>query len=117
MDGGSHLPAAHGDHSHGDVRTYVVGFLLSVILTAGPFALIMSGVWPASLAVPAAMAFAAVQIIVHLVYFLHMNSASTRSWNMAALVFTVIIVAIVLAGSLWVMYHMNANMMPGYLRS
>ena len=58
------------------------------------------------------MAFAAVQIVVHMIYFLHMNSKSEGGWTMLALIFTIIVVVIALAGSLWVMYHLNTNMMP-----
>ena len=58
------------------------------------------------------LAFAAVQIIVHMVYFLHMNTRSEGGWTMLALIFTVVLVVITLSGSLWVMYHLNANMMP-----
>ena len=47
-----------------------------------------------------------------MVYFLHMNSHSEGGWNMLALIFTVVITVIMLAGSLWVMYHLNTNMMP-----
>ncbi|HUC17627.1 MAG TPA: cytochrome o ubiquinol oxidase subunit IV [Acetobacteraceae bacterium] len=112
----AHAGVPHGDgEAHASVRGYVTGFILSVLLTAVPFALVMSGTVPAATAVPAAIGLAVVQMVVHLVYFLHMNRASSQSWNMAALVFTVIIVAILVAGSLWIMYHMNANMMPGMM--
>ena len=47
-----------------------------------------------------------------MVYFLHMNTKSEGGWNMLALIFTLVIVAIAIAGSLWVMYHLNTNMMP-----
>ena len=57
----------------------------------------------------------AVQMVVHMVYFLHMSPRSEGGWTLLALIFTVIIVAIALAGSLWVMYHLNVNMMPGHL--
>ena len=57
------------------------------------------------------MAFAAVQIVVHMIFFLHMNPRSEGGWTMMALVFTIIIVVITLSGSLWVMYHLNTNMM------
>ena len=58
------------------------------------------------------MAFAVVQIVVHMVYFLHMNTKSEGGWTMLALIFTVVLVVITLSGSLWIMYHLNANMMP-----
>ena len=58
------------------------------------------------------MAFAAVQIVVHMIYFLHMNTKSEGGWTFLALVFTLILVVITLAGSIWVMHHMDQNMMP-----
>ena len=106
---------AHGDdHApHGSLRGYVTGFLLSVVLTAIPFWLVMNDVLGnATLTAIVIMAFAAVQIVVHMVYFLHMNGRSEGGWNMMGLIFTIVIVVIVLSGSLWVMYHLNTNMMP-----
>ena len=58
------------------------------------------------------LVLAAVQIVVHMVYFLHMNTRSENGWTMLALIFTVIMVVIALTGSLWVMHHLNVNMMP-----
>ncbi|AZO56363.1 MULTISPECIES: cytochrome o ubiquinol oxidase subunit IV [unclassified Mesorhizobium] len=105
---------AHGGAAHGSFRNYLIGFVLSVILTAIPFWLVMSGVIDDKQATAIViMAFAVVQIVVHMVFFLHMNTASEGGWSMLALIFTLILVVIVLTGSLWVMYHLNANMMPG----
>jgi cytochrome o ubiquinol oxidase subunit IV len=53
-----------------------------------------------------------VQMIVHMIYFLHLNAKVEGGWSMLALLFTVALVVIMLAGSIWVMYHLNANMMP-----
>jgi cytochrome o ubiquinol oxidase subunit IV len=105
----------HDDHgAHGSLKEYVTGFVLSVILTAIPFWLVMGNVFENTKVTGLViMAFAAVQVVVHMVYFLHMNFRSEGGWTMLALFFTVIILVIVLAGSLWVMYHMNHNMMPG----
>lgn len=111
----SHASTASPQGGHGDVRSYVIGFFLSVLLTALPFGLVMSGAMPASQAVPVCFAFAAVQIVVHLVYFLHMNGKSSRSWNGAAFLFTLVILLILMVGTLWVMVHMNMNMMPGMM--
>ena len=105
---------AHGGAPHGSFRGYLIGFVLSVILTAIPFWLVMSGAIDNKQATAIViMAFAVVQIVVHMVFFLHMNTASEGGWSMLALIFTLILVVIVLTGSLWVMYHLNANMMPG----
>jgi cytochrome o ubiquinol oxidase operon protein cyoD len=121
-----HGQAGHPDHGHGHDNHhhddgaahgtfwgYVTGFLLSVVLTAIPFWLVMGEVF-ASPRVTATlvMAFAVVQIVVHMIYFLHMNGKSEGGWIMLALIFTLIIVVITIAGSLWVMYHLDTNMMP-----
>ena len=119
----SHISHAHGadDHGHGHddgaahstFGGYMTGFVLSIILTAIPFWLVMAKVFdkPATTAF-VVLGFAAVQIVVHMVYFLHMNTKSEGGWTLLALIFTVMVVVIMLAGSLWVMYHLNHNMMP-----
>ena len=105
---------AHGDtHGHGSRRGYLTGFALSVLLTAVPFALVMTGVIAnVTVAALIIMALAVVQIVVHMIFFLHMDTRSEGGWTMMALIFTVVLVVIALSGSLWVMYHLNTNMMP-----
>ncbi|SFR76003.1 cytochrome o ubiquinol oxidase subunit IV [Sphingomonas jatrophae] len=106
--------AQHGDDApHGSRRGYVIGFLLSAVLTAIPFALVMGGAFTDTRITAGLITVAAaIQIVVHMIYFLHMNTKSEAGWTVMALIFTAIIVVIVIAGSLWVMYNMNANMMP-----
>ncbi|NIJ20558.1 cytochrome o ubiquinol oxidase operon protein cyoD [Sphingomonas naasensis] len=111
---------SHDDHGHGHDeaphftrRGYLIGFLLSVVLTAIPFWLVMTG----ALQNPAVttiliIGFAVVQILVHTVCFLHVNTRAEGGWTLMAYVFTAVLVVIVLAGSLWIMYHLNSNMMP-----
>lgn len=104
----------HEDHvDHGSLKTYAIGFILSVILTAIPFWLVMGKVISnSSTTAFVILGFAAVQIVVHMIYFLHMNTKSEGGWSMLALVFTIMVVVIMLVGSIWVMYHLNTNMMP-----
>ena len=100
-------------HDHGTYRSYAIGFILSVILTAIPFGLVMAGGFESrALTAVTVIGFAVVQILVHMVYFLHMNGRQEEGWTMLSTIFTVVVVVILLAGSLWVMYHMNTNMMP-----
>ena len=110
-------PHADHDHdngaAHGTRGSYLKGFFLSVILTAIPFWAVMTGAFKdPSTAALVVMVFAVVQIFVHIIYFLHMNTTSDGGWTLMALIFTLIVVVIALAGSLWVMYHLNVNMMP-----
>lgn len=111
-----HEHAHHDDHeegAHGSLRGYATGFLLSVVLTAIPFWLVMSGgVGSSGMTALVILGFAVVQIVVHMIYFLHMNTKSENGWTVLALIFTLVLVVILLAGSLWVMFHLNTNMMP-----
>lgn len=115
--------AANHDHAHDDhheddgfhvsFKGYLTGFILSVILTAIPFWLVMGKVLPTpKMTGFVILGFAAVQMVVHMIYFLHMNAKSEGGWNMLSLMFTLVLVVITLSGSLWVMYHLNTNMMP-----
>lgn len=110
----------HDDH-HGDVgphsslREYAIGFVLSVILTAISFWLVMAKVIAdRNTAVLVLGAFAVLQILVHMVFFLHMNGKVEGGWTLLSTIFTVVFVAIAISGTLWVMFHMNANMMPAH---
>jgi cytochrome o ubiquinol oxidase operon protein cyoD len=117
------MSAAHHDHGHHDdgashstLKGYLTGFVLAVVLTAIPFWLVMGKVFDkSSTTAIVILALAAVQIVVHMVYFLHMNAKSEGGWTMLALIFTLVLVVITLSGSLWVMYHLNHNMMPASL--
>jgi len=107
------------DHDEGPPSTfsgYMVGFVLSVILTAIPFWLVMShSISDRTVAVMVLGAFAVAQILVHMICFLHMNGKIEGGWTLLSTIFTVVFVAIGIAGTLWVMFHMNANMMPGHV--
>ena len=115
----THAPAApqlhgHGDtHGHGTRRGYLIGFVFAFILTAVPFWLVMTDVLhdPQATAL-VIFALAVMQIVVHVVFFLHLDTRSDGGWTLIAFIFTVVIVGITIGGSIWVMYHLNTNMMP-----
>ncbi|MCS4293248.1 cytochrome o ubiquinol oxidase operon protein cyoD [Comamonas sp. BIGb0152] len=105
----------HDDGPHSTFSGYMIGFFLSIILTAIPFAVVMGDVFENRTTTVVVIAFfAVVQIIVHMVYFLHMNGKVEGGWTLMSTIFTLVFVAVTLAGTLWVMYHMNTNMMPGH---
>jgi cytochrome o ubiquinol oxidase operon protein cyoD len=113
-----HLDTAPGDdqtdgHDVGSsVAVYLVGLGLAVLLTCVSF--FISGttlVWGPS--IPVALCVLAVaQMGVHLVFFIHITSGPDNTNNIMALAFGVLIVLLLIAGSLWIMDHMNHNMMP-----
>jgi cytochrome o ubiquinol oxidase operon protein cyoD len=110
---GDVAPGDEGEHDiAARVRNYLIGLVLAAGLTAASF-------WVASgtgliYAPGVAMALAALaigQMGVHLAFFLHITTGPDNTNNVLALAFGVLIVGIVIAGSLWIMYHLNSNMM------
>ena len=116
----AHAHSGHDDHhDHDDLHVtkgdYVKGFILAVILTVIPFWLVMGNViQDRTMAILVLGGFAVVQVLVHMVYFLHMNGKIQGGWTMLSTIFTVVFLAITIAGTLWVMFHMNTNMMPDH---
>jgi cytochrome o ubiquinol oxidase operon protein cyoD len=106
----SHSVNEHGA-SHGSVKSYMVGFILSIILTAIPFWMVMDGSASHGTILGVVIVCAIIQVLVHLVYFLHLDSKSEGGWNMVAIVFSALIILIVVVGSLWIMWNLNYNMM------
>jgi cytochrome o ubiquinol oxidase operon protein cyoD len=112
------LDAAPGDQEFGEhgvaasVRNYLIGLALAAVLTIGSFWVADGNGLVFSPGVPMALAALAVaQMGVHLAFFLHITTGSDNTNNALALAFGALIVGIVIAGSLWIMYHLNANMM------
>jgi cytochrome o ubiquinol oxidase subunit IV len=94
------------------VGSYLVGLGLATLLTIVSF--FVAGttlVWAPSIPV-ALVVLAIAQMGVHLVFFIHITSGPDNVNNVMALAFGVLIVLLLLTGSLWIMAHLNQNMMP-----
>ena len=91
---------------------YLVGLGLASLLTIVSFFIARTTlVWGPS--IPVALAVLAIaQMGVHLAFFLHITTGPDNVNNVMALAFGVLIVLLVMVGSLWIMSHMNHNMMP-----
>ncbi|MDB5835317.1 MAG: cytochrome o ubiquinol oxidase subunit [Caballeronia sp.] len=96
---------------HGSVRSYVIGFVLSVVLTAAAFGLVMQQVFGPIESIIAIAVLAFIQILVHLVFFLHMNTSSSQRWNLLSLASAVLVAVILIGGTLWVLHNVGAHMM------
>ncbi|MCL6231511.1 MULTISPECIES: cytochrome o ubiquinol oxidase subunit IV [Acinetobacter] len=97
--------------AHGNVKQYTIGFILSVLLTVIPFGMVMAGGFSRGLLVAVIAITAVAQVLIQLVYFLHMNSSSEQRWNVIAFVYTILTIAILLVGSVWIMNYLHFNMM------
>ncbi len=117
MSGTHHIEAAPGDEEEGHnvgeaIRNYLIGLGLAILLTATSFYIATTDlVW--SLSIPVALVVLAIAHMgVHLVFFLHITTGPENTNNVMALFFGVLIVMLVIGGSLWIMAHLNQNMMP-----
>jgi len=97
--------------SRGSLQSYATGFVLSIILTAIAFWLVMSGTSPRWVILTGIFAVGVAQILVHLYCFLHLNTSSSARWNVLALLMTVLIMALFVGGTLWIMYHLKYRLM------
>jgi cytochrome o ubiquinol oxidase operon protein cyoD len=116
------IPHGHGrDTAPGDeheldvaggIRSYLAGLALAVLLTIASFAAARTQViWTPG--IPIALSVLAVaQMGIHLVFFLHITTGPDNTNNILALAFGCLIVGLVVAGSIWIMAHLNQNMMP-----
>lgn len=97
--------------SHGNTKQYTIGFILSFILTVIPFGMVMAGGFGRGIVMAVIAITAVAQVLVQLVYFLHMNSSSEQRWNVIAFIYTVLCIAVLLVGSVWIMNYLHYNMM------
>ncbi len=98
--------------SHASLKSYVTGFLLSLVLTGLSFGAVMSGLLPRDAILPAITVLAVVQLLVQLVFFLHLGTAPESRSNTTIFLLTIMLIAIIVSGSLWVIHNANINMMP-----
>ena len=105
-------PGTPHDSMLTETISYVIGLALALILTGVSFWVASTGVlWGPGVAT-GLVVLAIAQMGVHLVFFLHITSGPDNTNNVLALAFGVLIVFLVMVGTIWIMAHMNANMMP-----
>lgn len=95
---------------HGSVGSYLLGFGLSAVLTLVGFGAVMVADLTPRTTGWVVVGAGALQICVQNYFFMHMNRASER-WNFVSFFFTVLILAILVGGSLWIMTHLSHNLM------
>ncbi|QCI16123.1 cytochrome o ubiquinol oxidase subunit IV [Buchnera aphidicola] len=90
-----------------EIKSYLLGFFLSLILTIIPFFLAIQKIFSNHINYTIILICAISQIIVHFIYFLHLDFSLKTRFNLIALLFVIIIIFIVTFGSIWIMYNLN----------
>ncbi|MGR9114277.1 MAG: cytochrome C oxidase subunit IV family protein [Gammaproteobacteria bacterium] len=106
------------------LSTYLIGFILALLLTLLAFGLVSFGTdtsleaigrgeIPHWLGLAGISVLAVLQILVHLHYFLHLDLGSLHKLKGQAILFALLIILILVGGTLWILYDLNNQMLPG----
>lgn len=99
-----------GEKMNDHLKLYVSGFVMSIVLTIIPFGIVMTHTLSGWELTTALFASAIMQLLVQLIFFLHLNRESKPRWNLLVGIFAAITVLIIVVGSLWIMNNLNYNM-------
>lgn len=95
-----------------NLSVYVKGILACIVLTLIPFAVVHAGSLTPGATIAVIFSTATAQFLVQVVCFLRLNYTTEQAkMNTLSFIFTLVIMVIVVAGSLWIMYNLNYNMM------
>ena len=104
---------ADADYGMGQktLKLYLIGFILSLVLTVIPLIIVMKHSLHGAAIYLALVACALSQFFVQVICFLRLNASKQGKWNLMSFLFTIFIIAVIVGGSLWIMYNLNYNMM------
>jgi len=100
-----------GGASHGTILSYIAGFVLSVALTLAAYFTFTNRTLTDPLLVSVIVGLAIAQLLVQLIFFLHLGKESRPRWNLVAFMFMLMVLVIIVFGSLWIMNNLDYNMM------
>jgi cytochrome o ubiquinol oxidase operon protein cyoD len=106
------------NHSeHGNIKNYIIGFTLSLILTITAFVIVWQTLLEDIMLISVLIILAITQLYVQIRYFFGLEQEGKPRWNTMAFLFMLMVVVIVVIGSLWIMANLNYNMMPEEVES
>jgi cytochrome o ubiquinol oxidase subunit IV len=97
----------------GSFKSYLLGFLFSLLLTVGAYFAVTKKVMFGNALVFTVAGLAVVQMVLQFIFFLHLGKEEKPRWNVMVFLFMLLIIAILVIGSLWIMYNLDYRMMPG----
>ncbi len=100
-------------HPHVNLKSYVWGFVLSLVLTLAAYFSVSCKILPYTPLLCTILALAIIQTTVQLILFLHLGEEKKPYWHLLTFLFMLSILIIIVLGSLWIMAYLNYNTMPG----
>ena len=97
---------------HGTTQSYIVGFILSLVFTFIPYYLVVNRTVTGTALLSTIIAFAVVQMIIQVTFFLHLGRGPKPNWNFFFFVSTVGLILVVVGGSILIINNLHYNMSP-----
>jgi cytochrome o ubiquinol oxidase operon protein cyoD len=107
----AHTHTTHSDIPHVTVGGYLVGFVLAVVLTVASFWLVTAGKVSGEQGIVWLAVLAAVQMVVHVVFSLHVNTSKGQRWHALSFAYTILMSLVIVVGTVWVMHNVHMLMM------
>ncbi len=99
----------HSSHHTTERKKYIIGYVLSLLLTLATFASVQATIIDGWALRSVLVVLAVVQLIVQLVYFLHISVETKPRWKLLVLLYTIMTVVVIVLGSMWIMYNLDYN--------
>jgi cytochrome o ubiquinol oxidase operon protein cyoD len=96
---------------HGSLKSYLIGFLLSALLTGASYSLVLANLLQGEALIYSLIGLAILQAAAQVIFFLHLGKEAKPYWETHMFLFMLLVLAIVVAGTLWIMYDLNHRVM------
>jgi cytochrome o ubiquinol oxidase operon protein cyoD len=94
----------HDSHG-GSLKSYTIGFILSIVLTIIPLVIVMNGLLSKKATTVLILLVAILQFAVQLIFFMHIRDEEKPRYNLMALILGLVILVTIVAGSVWIMMY------------
>lgn len=101
---------------HGSYKSYLIGFIASLILTSASFLLVITGTLSGHTLIYILVGLAMAQAVFQLLFFLHVGQEAKPRWETVVFLFMLLLLTIIAIGSLWVMNDLNDRVMAGMMK-
>jgi cytochrome o ubiquinol oxidase operon protein cyoD len=104
-------PADIKDEKHGTYKSYIIGFILSIALTFAAYYCVVQDVFTGNILYSVIVTLCLIQVLVQLLFFLHLMDEAKPRNNLMIFLFMVLVIAILVFGSLWIMSNLDYRTM------
>lgn len=95
-----------------ELRNYLIGFALAVVLTLGAFSAALAEDLPQTVVRSIVGALALLQIVVHVRFFLHIDLSRQKREDLQLILFSVLLLVLMAGGMVWIIFNLYRRMLP-----